>query len=235
MTRTRIRTAAATSSPWARHPCTVPRRATRSVAVAVVVVEVEGLLPTLAKVPCPRLNAERRWRKRRAAEQTHTPKRRYTLEHVSRVPPPATLSVVQGIGLRSLPAVNLRWLTTDRHDHSGRGVPACTPVPCAALQKVLGHGEAGAPRIALTVTSARYTMLSAKAQAATVAAEADVSSESKWAEELQTLADMGFADTASNERLLELHDGALPLVIADVVVGLPPNKSVSCVLPMALS
>ena len=40
---------------------------------------------------------------------------------------------------------------------------------------------------------------------------------SKWAGELEKLASMGFADATENTRLLDLHDGALPFVIAGLL------------------
>lgn len=39
----------------------------------------------------------------------------------------------------------------------------------------------------------------------------------KWATELQTLTDMGFLDFAENLRLLEIHNGDMPLVIGGLV------------------
>ena len=40
---------------------------------------------------------------------------------------------------------------------------------------------------------------------------------SKWAGQLKKLGDMGFTDTIENERLLKLHNGALPFVIAGLL------------------
>lgn len=117
-------------------------------------------------------------------------------------------------------AIARAWYGNPRHEFDaehGRDVTALANGPDApslvASNSVWGDPAVGVRKVLIVETVAAP----AAEQPATATTADDASRDGKWAAELQALTDMGFLDLAENLRLLELHNGTMPLVIGGLV------------------